>query len=96
MDQETQCTFLESDEINDLLKGDDMIRFFGLLVAGMLSFTPQTSAQEVAAAEAIQPLVVKFYDITPLVTPHLHHTLDARLLFHRSVSERQRSLRQVN
>ena len=73
--------FLESDEINDLLKGDDMIRFFGLLVA---------------VAEAIQPLVVKFYDITPLVTPHLHHTLDARLLFHRSVSERQRSLRQVN
>ena len=46
-----------------------MVRFFGLLVAGMLSFTPQTSAQEVAAAEAIQPLVVKFYDITPLVTP---------------------------
>lgn len=50
-----------------------MIRFFGLLVAGMLSFTPQTSAQEVAATEAIQPLVVKFYDITPLVTPRLHH-----------------------
>ena len=50
-----------------------MIRFFGLLVAGMLSFTPQTSAQEVAATEAIQPLVVKFYDITPLVTPGLHH-----------------------
>ena len=50
-----------------------MIRFFGLLVAGMLSFTPQTSAQEVVATEAIQPLVVKFYDITPLVTPRLHH-----------------------
>jgi hypothetical protein len=39
----------------------------------MLSFTPQTSAQEVVATEAIQPLVVKFYDITPLVTPRLHH-----------------------
>ncbi len=50
-----------------------MVRFFGLLVAGMLSFTPQTSAQEAAAAEAIPPLVVKFYDITPLVTPRQHH-----------------------
>ena len=52
-----------------------MVRFFGLLflVAGMLSLTPKTSAQEVAAAEAIQPLVVKFYDITPLVTHPLHH-----------------------
>ncbi|RLS79997.1 MAG: hypothetical protein DWI00_01345 [Planctomycetota bacterium] len=54
-----------------------MVRFFGLLVAGMLSFTPQTSAQEVAAAEAIQPLVVKFYDITPLVTPRQHHRFNA-------------------
>jgi hypothetical protein len=52
-----------------------MVRFFGLLflVAGMLSLTPKTSAQEIAAAEAIQPLVVKFYDITPLVTHPLHH-----------------------
>ena len=50
-----------------------MVRFFGLLVAGMLSFTPQTSAQEAAAAEVIQPLAVKFYDITPLVTPRQHH-----------------------
>ncbi len=50
-----------------------MVRFFGLFVAGMLIFTPQTSAQEAAAAEVIQPLVVKFYDITPLVTPRQHH-----------------------
>lgn len=64
--------FLESDEINDLLKGDDMIRFFGLLVA---------------AAEAIQPLVVKFYDITPLVTPHLHQHVGRETLVS-SLSER--------
>lgn len=50
-----------------------MVRFVGLFVAGMLIFTPQTSAQEAADAETIQPLVVKFYDITPLVTPRQHH-----------------------
>lgn len=50
-----------------------MVRFFGLLIAGMLSLAPQAFAQEVAAADAIQPLVVKFYDITPLVTPRQHH-----------------------
>jgi hypothetical protein len=52
-----------------------MVRFFGLLllIAGMLNLTPKTSAQEVAATEAIQTLVVKFYDISPLVTHPLHH-----------------------
>ncbi|MFO1002502.1 MAG: hypothetical protein U0936_19400 [Planctomycetaceae bacterium] len=50
-----------------------MVRFFGLFVAGMLIFTAQTSAQEAVAAEAIQPLVVKLYHITPLVTPRQHH-----------------------
>ena len=52
-----------------------MVRLLGLLMlmSGMLASSSQCSAQEAAAAEAIQPLVIKFYDITPLVTPRLHH-----------------------
>ena len=52
-----------------------MVRLLGLLLlmSGMLASSSPCSAQEAAAAEAIQPLVVKFYDITPLVTPRQHH-----------------------
>lgn len=52
-----------------------MIRLLGLLslMAWMLAFSATCSAQEAAVAEATQPLVVKFYDITPLVTPRQHH-----------------------
>lgn len=52
-----------------------MIRLLGLLLlmSGMLAFSASCSAQEAAVAEATQPLVVRFYDITPLVTPRQHH-----------------------
>ncbi len=52
-----------------------MVRLLGLLLlmSGMLASSAPCSAQEVAVADAIQPLVVKFYDITPLVTPRQHH-----------------------
>jgi hypothetical protein len=52
-----------------------MVRLLGLLLlmSGMLASSAPCSAQEAAVADAIQPLVVKFYDITPLVTPRQHH-----------------------
>lgn len=52
-----------------------MVRLLGLLLLmfGMLATSSRCSAQEAAAAVAVQPLVIKFYDITPLVTPRLHH-----------------------
>ena len=52
-----------------------MVRLLGLLllISGMLASSAPCSAQEAAVADAIQPLVVKFYDITPLVTPRQHH-----------------------
>lgn len=52
-----------------------MVRLLGLLLlmSGMLASSALCSAQEAAVADAIQPLVVKFYDITPLVTPRQHH-----------------------
>ena len=56
-----------------------MVRLLGLLLSmsGMLASSAPCSAQEAAAAEATQPLVVKFYDITPLVTPRQHHRFNA-------------------
>lgn len=52
-----------------------MVRLLGLLmfISGTLTLSPLCSAQEVAATEVIQPMVLKFYDITPLVTPRQHH-----------------------
>ena len=56
-----------------------MVRLLGLLLlmSGMLASSAPCSAQEAAVADAIQPLVVKFYDITPLVTPRQHHRFNA-------------------
>jgi hypothetical protein len=56
-----------------------MVRLLGLLLlmSGMLASSVPCSAQEAAVADAIQPLVVKFYDITPLVTPRQHHRFNA-------------------
>jgi hypothetical protein len=55
-----------------------MVRLLGslLLISGMLTLSPQCSAQEIGAAEDSQPMVLKFYDITPLVTPRQHHPFD--------------------
>lgn len=50
-----------------------------LLICGVLTLSPLCSAQEVAAPEVVRPLVLRFYDITPLVTPRRHHRFSGGL-----------------